>query len=162
MPARIVHYKNSLHYLLNRSGGITREQAVATAQGNVDDLAQDLLPELSREIHALEEMMDVAREPLSESFIRDLFVRQGVIYNLAGTFGCTGLQQVSASLGELLADMIELGVGTAEPVRVHVRAARMLGPGMPPVLDEALTLLLNHLASVRTFVCSDTAGKKPI
>lgn len=157
--ARVVYYRNSLHYLLNSNGGVTREQAVAAARANLDGLAEDLLPVLHEEISKLEEVVAAAPDHLSESFIREVFRHQGVIYNLAGTFGCSGLRRISESLGDLLVDMIELDARPIEPIRVHVRAARMFGPGMPPVLDEALAMLLNHLAAVRMFVRSEAEGR---
>ena len=160
--ARVVYYRNSLHYLLNSDGGVTREQAVSAARRNVDGLADSLLPALYDEISQLEMLVDSAPELLSEDFIREVFQRQSVIYNLAGTFGCAGLQQISGSLGDLLADMIEFYIRPKEPVRVHVMAARMFGAGMPPVLEEAQAILFNHLASVRRFLCSEAEGKSPI
>lgn len=160
--ARVIYYRNSLHYLLNSGGGVTREQAVAAASNNVDGVADSLLPALYEEISQLEVLVASAPESLSEDFIRDVFDRQSVIYNLAGTFGCAGLQQISESLGNLLVDMIELDIRPKEPVNVHVRAARMFGPGMPPVLEEAQAILLNHLASVRRFIRSEAEGRSPI
>ncbi len=160
--ARVVYYRNSLHYLLNSGGGTTREQAVAAAQRNVESLAGDLLPVLHDEISQLEKLVAEAPDSLSEDTIREIFQRQSVIYNLAGTFGCEGLLQISASLGDLLADMIEFDMRPREPIRVHVRAARMFALDMPTVLDEAQTMLINHLAHVRDFLRSEAKGKSPI
>ncbi|MFN3933300.1 hypothetical protein [Parvibaculum sp.] len=157
--ARVIYYRNSLHYLLNSGGGITREKAISEASKNVEGLAGELLPVLNDEISKLEEALSSAPETLSETFIREVFQRQGVIYNLAGTFGCSGLRQIAKSLGDLLADMIELGVRPIEPIQVHVRAARIFRPGMPPVHEEAQKLLINHLASVRQFLRSEAEGR---
>jgi hypothetical protein len=160
--ARVVYYRNSLHYLLNSGGGTTREQAVAAAHRNVESLAVDLLPLLHDEISQLEELVSAAPESLTEDVLREIFHRQSVIYNLAGTFGCESLLQVSASLGDLLADMIEFNLRPKEPIHVHVRAARMFALDMPPVLDEAQAALINHLAHVREFLRSEARGKSPV
>lgn len=157
--ARVVYYRNSLHYLLKSQGDVTREQALAAARSNVEGLADDLLPVLHAEIDKLEALVASAPDSISESFIREVFDRQSIIFNLAGTFGCAGLRHISESLGDLLADMIELDIRRVEPIYVHVRAARMFRPGMPPVLDEAQARLFNHLASVRHFVRSEAKGR---
>lgn len=144
------------------NGGITREHAISAARSNVEGLAEDFLPVLHDETGKLEETVASAPDALSEASIREVFHRRSVICNLAGTFGCTGLRQISESLADLLADMIELDIRLLEPTHVHVRAARMFGPGTPPVPDETQALLFNHLASVRDFLRSEREGNAPI
>lgn len=158
-PARFIYRKSEFRALLRSAGGTTRQQALTRAVENVGHLAGDLLPALYAELDRAEKIVASAPDPLPASSMRELFECQGIIYNLAGTFGETALQRISASLSDLLAEMIERGSCPSDPVRVHIRATHMFAPGMPVVSDEALAMLLNHLASIRMFLRDGTREK---
>ncbi|MBA4208311.1 MAG: hypothetical protein C0454_02155 [Parvibaculum sp.] len=157
--AKLIYRTPELRALLRSPGGTARKQALARASENVCHLSADLLPALYAELERAEEIVAAAPDPLPPSSMRELFECQSVIYNLAGTFGETALQRISANLSDLLADMIERGSCPSEPVHVHLRAAHMFAPGMPHVSEEALAMLLNHLASIRAFLRDGTREK---
>jgi hypothetical protein len=132
--------------LMRRPGGITKEKAVARAKAAVEKMRVELSAVLSRDIDWLDREA-LRQNHLSKSSLGQMRRRAAAIYNLAGTYGYSRLQQVAVSLLDCLEAMRERKLSCAAPVTVHTRAARLLAPGST-VPDEAAVLMLENLQQV--------------
>lgn len=133
---------------LYRPGGIARELAVAEAEEIVEELKDQFITILAREIVVLNEKAAEAATEISPADAAELAKRAGVIFNLAGTYRYHDLQAVAASLLDTLGAMQERNLNCAAPLMVHVKAAQLLAPCAVPLPPQGVALLIEQLGKV--------------
>lgn len=158
--ASVMHLRNGLGELLNRPGGVGRERAVTAATRGVEKLRSGLVQVLIDEVAQAENLARSATDPVPAELMMELFRHEGVIFNLAGTFGYAGLQSVAAGLSDLLAEGCRRGCCPLDAVIVHIQAARLVGPDAAPLHETEHAALLDRLAKVRSHVGRKAGSKQ--
>lgn len=159
--AKVIHLRNGLGELLNRTGGLDSARAISAAAEGVEKLRASLVQALIDEVAQAEILASSATDPVTEELMMELFRNQGVIFNLAGTFGYMGLQSVAAGLSDLLAEGCRRGSCPLDAIIVHIQAARLVSPDAVPLHETKRVALLSRLAKVR-FHVESKAGGKPV
>jgi len=146
---RIIPVKNRLGQMLQKPGGIGREEACETAVKNVESLRDEFVGAIPGEIAALELMVEAAgRKRLPAGELDAMLRRAGQLLTLSGTYGYDLLDQVVKRFCDLASGMIEKNIEDAAPVNVHLRAMRLVCPDSPELPQEAADNMLSGLAAV--------------
>jgi hypothetical protein len=142
-----LHAKNRLGELLRRPGGIGKEEAVAVALQNVDELRDDYVKTIPAEMDVMDAIIaNAGTKKISASDIQKLLQRAECLLVLSGTFGYPILDAVLKSFCDLCAGMIENDIGSIEPLKVHLGAMRLVSPDAPALGDdEKYTCISNWL-----------------
>jgi hypothetical protein len=146
--ARILTVPPRLRNLLNRPGGVQKDAAVAKAQDGVESLRGTLVDSISDEILAIERIVEAANADLPVPTLTVISRHANAIYNLAGTYGYSMLKAVTTSLIDLVNLMADQNNGCPDPIIVHLRAAKLVAPGMPPLPRQDADMLLIQLRKV--------------
>lgn len=146
--ARFFRVANRLAAILGKSGGISRNQAIENASKAVEKLRDDFTGALLREVMALESLVRGHKGPVSDKTLREIELRSIAIYNLAATFGFKVLQDVAASLLDLIALMKPMTLRRIEPIAVHIQAARLASPDVLQLPESVAVALLDELKKV--------------
>jgi len=135
--------------LVDRFGGLTRDEAVEAAT----QLVEALRPQADQEIHSavvlLETGITVAEmENGSDASIRALFPLCDRIVTVAGIYGYAALDKASRSLGDLLVGLICAGKRDIASIQVHVRTIRLLALNSVALGEEQIATMLSELAKL--------------
>lgn len=146
---KITPIKNRLRQLLYAPGGVSREEALGAATQNVEMLREDFVGAIPVEIAALEEILQAAgKTHISKEELDAMLRRAGQLLTLSGTFGFDLLDRVVKRFCDLAIGMMENGIDKAAPVRVHLRAMRLVCPGNPELSEEEAGHMLKSLELV--------------
>lgn len=127
---KIIPVKNRLGQLLRKPGGISRDDALAAADQNVDTLREEFVAAIPVEIAALEAMLGAAgHKYVTKDDLEAMLRRAGQLLTLSGTFGFTLLDEVVKRFCDLAIGMIDKGIDKGAPVAVHLRTMRLVCPG---------------------------------
>ncbi len=141
--------KNRLGQMLQKPGGMAREEACQAAGENVESLRDEFVSAIPGEIAALEAIVEAAgRKRMPASELDAMLRRAGQLLTLSGTYGYDLLDQVVKRFCDLACGMIEKNIEDVAPVDVHLRAMRLVCPGAPELPQEAADHILNGLAAV--------------
>lgn len=152
MPVvRIEKVHNLLRKALNGPNRLRKEQAVAQALYNVEEIREVFTRGIVDEVAKLHRLALLKDEHLTDDALEEGADLAGVIYNLAGAMGYDCLQLICASLSDLFVAMSGRGIRCSDPILVHARAALLASPGMPPLPDQVQRELLNNLKNVVGF-----------
>jgi hypothetical protein len=138
--------KIRLQEMLNRSGGIGREQAVEAAIENLRGISAEGDAVIVAAIAAIEHIATGAVSgKLKPEEIRWILEETDQIVTFAGTFGYTALDRAARGLCDLADGMLNANLQDAAPILVHIRALRMFSPAAVPlgaaVADQVLAEL---------------------
>lgn len=143
--AKFVFVPNRLGQLLKAPGGITREEAVEEARQALEtlrDTSGDVVWGLIADIEGVVATGTARKERVFQGDELLLLLNQAEsIINYADLFGYSDLDSVTRSLCHLIVIMLEREIRTVEPVAVHARAMRLVGPGLNARAPEELQLL---------------------
>lgn len=146
---KIIPVKNRLGQLLRMPGGISRDDAIATADANVDTLREEFVAAIPVEIAALETMLQKnGDKPLTKDDLEAMLRRAGQLLTLSGTFGFDLLDEVVKRFCDLTLGMIEKNIGKTGPVAVHLRAMRLVCPGGTGVGEAEAGHMLTNLERI--------------
>lgn len=137
---------NRLAQLVLNNGGKTLDEAVAAARARLEEIKHIAFEGIETAIAALEKLMTEAGEgDLTEVQMQDVLSYTDRLLTLADAFDFRPLRSVARSLADLALGLKATNVRAAEPIAVHVRAARLLAPNSPPVAEEEARRLLDEL-----------------
>jgi hypothetical protein len=146
---KIIPVKNRLGELLRRPGGVGREEAVEAAGKNVESLRDEYVSAIPDEIAALELILAAAgRKKIPVSELKSMLERAGHLLTLSGTFGFDLLDLVVKRFCDLASGMIEKEIEDVAPVSVHLRAMRLVCPGVAELPEGEADHMLSGLAKV--------------
>ena len=151
MSATFSRPKNNLAWRAGRKG-VSRTEAVARADGKVEEIRAESLAYIDANLESLTRLMAAAAvEPPS---IEKLYDAGAAIADTAGVFGLAPMGRAAHSLCELLSQFEQAGCWKPEPVQLHVSALLVLRRGPASDSDPAaekllkdLSLMLAHLTS---------------
>lgn len=147
---KIIPVKNRLGQLLQKPGGIGREEACEAATQNIETLRDEFVAAIPSEIAALEMIVEAAgRKRMPASELDAMLRRAAQLLTLSGTYGYDLLDQVVKRFCDLAVGMIEKNIEDVAPVDVHLRAMRLVCPGAPELPQEAADNMLSGLEAVR-------------
>jgi hypothetical protein len=163
---KIIPVKNRLGQLLRKPGGISRDDALAAADQNVDTLREEFVAAIPTEIAALEAMLNATgRKHVTRDDLEAMLRRAGQLLTLSGTFGFAILDDVVKRFCDLIIGMIEQGIDKGAPVAVHLRTMRLVCPGGAELskleaehMLESLERVHAHLGIAR---CNSEDAAKP-
>lgn len=143
-----IHTPSSrLTTLVNRSGGMWREQAIEEATRRVEELRGPAMDSLDRTIAQLEVVAtDVGGERTDR--LHDARRLADRIIALAETFGLSALAEATKRLCDLLNAFCARKFVDEASIRVHLRAIRLFGPKSAQLSDEVLVTVLAELRKV--------------
>jgi len=147
---KLVHVRNRLGDLLNREGGISREEAVTRAEAMVEDIRESSECELRNQIAGLEALLPRTTANVTEDLMAEVLRQADCILTLSGTFGFAALDIVTKSLCDLVEGMLRQGIFAADPIRVHLRAMRLFAPGAPSLSSEEAESVTSELGRILT------------
>lgn len=154
IPANITRVRNPLKKALY-GRKIDRDTAVARAEQQVESLREDYIADLARKVELIEQLAGTGPQ-IAEDALNELAVLSPVIFNLAGAFGYPLLQQIAASLYDMLVVTAGMDLSCKALVLVHARAAKLAAPGMPEISEEEAENLLRELRYATLFVSDQT------
>ena len=135
--------KVRLQEMLNRPGGVTRDQALEGAMTHLQEISGESDAIIDTAIAAIEAIAGEARmNRLTPEQMRAILEQADQIVTLAGTFGYTVLDSAARALCDITDGLLREGKGDAAPIHVHVRALRLFSPsGVKPGHDESARVL---------------------
>lgn len=146
---KIIPVKNRLGQMLQKPGGIGRQEACEAAVQNVESLRDEFVGAIPGEIAALEMIVEAAgRKRMPASELDAMLRRAGQLLTLSGTYGYDLLDQVVKRFCDLASGMIDKNIEDVAPVNVHLRAMRLVCPGAPELPQEAADNMLTGLEAV--------------
>lgn len=135
-----------------KGGGITRENAVAAAQENIQAMSGEANYNIESAIQALDAIVKgAAGGKLAPEQLRTVLEQADQVVMMAGTFNYAALDRASRSLCDIADGLLREGRFEAAPVAVHVRAMRLFSPlcTLPP--PEECERILSELAKVAAY-----------
>lgn len=120
--------RNRLTALITRPGGTRRDKAVAEAMRRVESHRRPTLAQLDLLISRLEEAV-AAKGRISTAELEQIGELADRIVSLALLFGLESLAEAAMRLCDLGFAFVARGQIEFDPIAVHVRALRLLGPG---------------------------------
>jgi len=148
---KITPVPNHLGRKLRKPGGISKDMAVAEASKNVESLRDEFVAAIPGEIQALEEILSGDIRGVAGAITLDAMLRRaGQILTLSGTYGFDRLDVVVKRFCDLVMGMQEKNIEDIAPIKVHLRAMRLVYPGAPEISDEEVAHVLEGLARVHS------------
>jgi len=133
--------------LVNRPGGMWRDQAIAEAERRVEELRATSMDVIDDEIGQLEAMgADFSCRPHEQ--LTDIKRVADRVITLAGTFGLSSLSEAAKRLCDLTNAFADREFIDRGSIEVHIRAIRLFGPKSPAVRAEAALTILLELRKV--------------
>ena len=124
----LIHFpKTRLSELVQRFGGLTREEAVAAATIQLESLRQEADSAVETAIAQLEKM--AGDRGAGAAAMKQMLPLCDQIVTLAGTYGYGALDKATRSLCDLMDGLITAGMQDRASIRVHVQTIRMMAPG---------------------------------
>ena len=162
---KMIHFpKTRLSELVQRAGGISRDDAVEGAMQQMESLRGESDDVIETTIAALEAIGQAAlkKGKCSPEQMREILQHGDQMVTLAGTFGYGPLGIASRSLCDMADGLIHAGSDDVAPILVHVQAIRMMAPRSAALPPEAVDKVLAELTRVLTHFnfspISDAAG----
>jgi hypothetical protein len=144
--------KIRLQEMLNRPGGIAREQALEMAMTNLREISGESDAIIEAAIAAIEAIANQAKaNRLAPEQMREILEQADQVVTLAGTFGYTALDRAARALCDICDGLLRAGLPDAAPIHVHVRALRMFAPSGVQLGKEAAAQVLSELEKIMVF-----------
>jgi hypothetical protein len=150
---KMIHFpKTRLSEMVQRAGGVSREDAVEGAMQQMESLRGESDDVIEATITALESVGQSAqqRRKCSREQMFEILQHGDQLVTLAGTFGYGSLGIASRSLCDMTDGMLRAGSDDVAPILVHVQAIRMMAPRSAALPPEAVDKVLAELTRVLT------------
>jgi len=142
---RISDPENKLRTLVNQPGGLSREDAIASAEQRIEQMREQILDIITTMIG---ELCDAMQQRVTPSDIGEIHRILDRIIALSGPFRLRPLAQSAMNLTDLLRAMEDRSCIAIEPIIVHVEAIKLLGPHAVPLSDDGVSDILTGLDDV--------------
>ncbi len=146
--SKIIRVKNLLGELLHMPGGISREEAIEEARRLIEELREECERAIPAEITSLEDIVALFGETVSARQLAMVLDAVDPLLTLSGTFGPAILDKVVKRFCDLCAGMIDKGITAVAPLRVHLRAMRLVWKG--DIAGEVANEILGELTRIHT------------
>ena len=146
----IVHTRHSrLAELLDRPGGMGRQQAIAQATQNVEAMRGTFMKTLAGLIDRLCQVAEPGRAP-DASRLAELEALANQVITLSDTYGFLHLTEATMRLCDLIVALAGRNIMLEDALALHVQAVRLFSPANAPMTDEAANVVLQELRRVLT------------
>jgi hypothetical protein len=165
MPVLTYFPKTRLSTLIDRFGGVSRDDAVDGAMKQLESMRAESDAVIERSISQVETLIPpaVKEGKFTPESMREVLRLCDQIVTLAGTFGYANLDTASKSLCDVADGLLRSDRYDVSPIRVHVQALRMLAPLSPPLSALEVETILSELGKIIGFYgftrASDSIGK---
>jgi hypothetical protein len=147
----LTHFpKSRLSEAVGSFGGLTREEAVEAAAGQLEIMRPESDKAIISAITQMEAIATGATK-CDDTLMRQLLPHCDQLVTLAGTFGYASLDKAARSLCDLLDGLISQGKDDLASIRVHVRTIQMFTPGTKLPSEEHIELMLLELHKLLDF-----------
>jgi hypothetical protein len=131
------------------TGGIARNEAIASASKQVETLREKFVGAIPEEIAGLEQIAAAGHsESISVGQIEAMLARAGHLLTLSGAFGFARLDQVVMRVCDLALGMVEKQITSVAPIDIHLRAIRLVRPGVRPLEQGEVESVLSSLVKI--------------
>ncbi|MGD0190066.1 MAG: hypothetical protein ABSD74_04945 [Rhizomicrobium sp.] len=142
--------------LLRAPGGVSREDALVQADSELETIRETScagLIELTDEIEtSLASAMQQNPPTLSRTEMENILNKAEGIVSIASLFGYDDLGSVAQSLCKLVLAMQDRDLNIVDPIAVHIRAMRLVGPDSGQHPPQELETMLAELRKIFGFV----------
>jgi hypothetical protein len=145
---KIIRVKNLLGELLSIPGGIGREEAIAEAMRLIEELREEYEKAIPVEITSLEDIVALFGKTVTSRQLAMILDAVDPLLTLSGTFGPAILDAVVKRFCDLCAGMMEKNITAVAPLRVHLRAMRLVWKS--DLSKEAADEILGELTRIHT------------
>lgn len=145
---KIIRVKNLLGELLSMPGGISRDEAVAEARKLIEELREEYEKAIPVEITSLEDLVALFGETVSPRQLAMILDAVDPLLTLSGAFGSPTLDAVVKRFCDLCAGMMEKGISAVAPLRVHLRAMRLVWTA--DLDEQSAAEILEELTRIHT------------
>lgn len=140
---------NRLAQLIDRPGGKTAEQALEQASALVEELRDTCVQAILSAVARLEALVAAAGPVvLTDVQAAATLTLTDRVITLAATYGYHAMDAAGRSLADVVNAMGDRRAVRLEPIKVHVRAMRLLAP-CAPHNPAIATVLASELTKVR-------------
>jgi len=136
--------------MLNRPGGISREEALAAAIENLRSISGEGDQQIEEAINQIEAIA-FQRTELSARDLKAILDLADQIVTLAGTFGYSYLDRATKNLCDIADGLLQAGRNDAAPILVHARAVRLFSPSASKLTEEEADKVLSELEKIKSF-----------
>ena len=150
----LTHFpKNKFTELVNRFGGLNRDEAVANATKELETIRPEADKRIEEGVIELEKITAaaVAKTIDIPSAMKAMLPVADQIVTLAGTYGYKALDYSAKSLCDLIDGLIAKNKPDFPSVRVHIQTIRMFSPSSPKLPEMHINVLLAELYKVLDF-----------
>jgi hypothetical protein len=152
MVTKVLFPKLRLQEMLNRPGGISREEALSAAMENVRSISSEGDQQIEDAIVKIEAIANsCAKSKFSPDDLKAVLELADQIVTLAGTFGYTSLDRATKNLCDMADGLLHAGRGEAAPILVNVRAVRLFAPSASTLSEEEAQKVLAELEKIKKF-----------
>jgi hypothetical protein len=152
MVTKVLFPKLRLQEMLNRPGGISREEALSAALENVRSISGEGDQQIEDAIVKIEA---IAISPGKSQFLPEdlkaILELADQIVTLAGTFGYSSLDRATKNLCDMADGLLHTDRGEAAPILVHIRAVRLFAPSASALSEEEAQKVLAELEKIKKF-----------
>ena len=140
-----------LHELAARAGGITKGDAIESANKSIESMRGQADRAILDAMAAIEKIVNAARGDLLPAHAMSKVLRHAdQIVTLTGTFGYDALDRVMKSLCDVAAGLIRAGLNDRAPILVHAQSMRLMAPGNASLSPGETDSVLGELAKILT------------
>jgi hypothetical protein len=152
MVTKVLFPKIRLQEMLNRPGGISREDALLGAMENVRSISGEGDQQIEDAIVKIEAIaISRAKSQFSPEDLKAVLILADQIVTLAGTFGYSSLDRATKNLCDMADGLLHADRGEAAPILVHVRAVRLFAPSATALGEEESQKVLAELEKIKMF-----------
>jgi len=142
---QIYNPENKLRTLVNQPGGLSREDAIASAEQRIEQMRGEILDIITGMIA---ELCLAMQRRVTAADIGEIHQILDRIIALSGPFRLRHLALSAMNLADLLKAMEDSNVIVIEPIIVHVEAIKLLSPHATPLSERGVSDLLTGLDDV--------------
>lgn len=140
--------ENRLRTLLARPGGVTRTQALASAAEQLEERRPAAYQAAEQAVAAIEAILpETASAELTHEQVYAVLQHTERLAGIAAMFDWKTMARVVSSLGELGMALLDAPNRPAQPIAVHIRAARWTVDN-PAISEDAARPVLDGLMKV--------------
>ena len=147
----LTHFpKTRLSELVGRLGGINRNDAVEAAKAQLESMRGKADEVILTSMTTLEGLIysPANNGAYSDEQLRTILELGDQIVTLAGTFSYDALDKAARSLCDVTDGLYRAKRNDIASIQVHMRAMRMVAPGVAPLPQEHVDKMLAELAKI--------------
>ena len=161
MVTKVFFPKIRLQEVVARSGGISREMALAQASANMQEISGEGDQIIDAAIARIEEIIAAAKgNTIARASLTAILEQADQIVTFAGMFGYSWLDRATRDLCDIADGLMQANIDHAAPVMVHARAVRFFAPSSPKPSDAEAEQVLSELKKIRVFYDFPSIGQE--